>query len=245
VQDLYLWDDSQEKSRLDPDYEQKINRQQAESILRKYTDMKDDDVRATLNKWSCKIVTGIDYSEIKDKFMNGDISAQRAQELLKTFGGVTADEAKKTVDGYVFEKKHGFTESDTKSQYMDGSISKQQLKSALKDEGKTDDEAAAIVSQYDFMKAEPKATDISAEAASDYDTTIKSTGISRKQFYDVWKYHNGSKNDVDKNGKEIYNSAKTKVLKYIDDMPLSTAQKDALYYYLGYSSKTIKEAPWH
>ena len=34
-------------------------------------------------------------------------------------------------------------------------------------------------------------------------------------------------------------------MQIIDKLNITTAQKDALYYFNGWSAKTINEAPWH
>lgn len=51
--------------------------------------------------------------------------------------------------------------------------------------------------------------------------------------------------DKDKNGKTISGSKKEKVLREINALPITSAQKDALYLYAGYTSKDIRKAPWH
>lgn len=50
--------------------------------------------------------------------------------------------------------------------------------------------------------------------------------------------------DKDKNGKSISGSKKDKVLREINALPITAAQKDALYLYAGYSSKDIGKTPW-
>jgi hypothetical protein len=71
-----------------------------------------------------------------------------------------------------------------------------------------------------------------------------STGIDVNVFYDVWKYKNNTKSDVDKKGNKINGSAKEKVLDYIDSLDLTKKQKDSLYYALDYAKSEIREAPW-
>ena len=50
--------------------------------------------------------------------------------------------------------------------------------------------------------------------------------------------------DKDKNGKSISGSKKDKVLREINALPITAAQKDALYLFAGYSSKDINKSPW-
>lgn len=51
--------------------------------------------------------------------------------------------------------------------------------------------------------------------------------------------------DKDKNGKSISGSKKDKVLREINALSVSAAQKDALYIFAGYSTKDLNKAPWH
>ena len=50
---------------------------------------------------------------------------------------------------------------------------------------------------------------------------------------------------VDANGKAVSGSKKEKVLRYINGLNISDAQKDGLYYAFGWAKSTINEAPWH
>lgn len=70
-------------------------------------------------------------------------------------------------------------------------------------------------------------------------------GISPQEFYIYKENTNDLTADKDANGKTIDGSKKAKVLNAIDNMNLSAAEKDWLYYLNGYSEKTISEAPWH
>ena len=69
--------------------------------------------------------------------------------------------------------------------------------------------------------------------------------MSAKAFYEAWKYNYSAKADVDASGKAISGSKKMKVLRYINGMNLTYAQKDSLYYAFGWSQSAIGEAPWH
>jgi hypothetical protein len=51
--------------------------------------------------------------------------------------------------------------------------------------------------------------------------------------------------DKDANGKSISGSKKDKVLREINSLSVSAAQKDALYIFAGYSTKDLNKAPWH
>jgi hypothetical protein len=53
------------------------------------------------------------------------------------------------------------------------------------------------------------------------------------------------KADKDSSGKTISGSKKTKILDYINSMPIGSSQKDTLYLMAGYSDKSLDETPWY
>ena len=84
----------------------RISKQQAITMLDKYTDMDDAEITKTVNKWSSKVVTGIAYDDIDDEFMAGNISASRAIEMYKRYGSMTQEDAEKKVTVLAFVKEH-------------------------------------------------------------------------------------------------------------------------------------------
>lgn len=83
-----------------------ITKQQATNILEKYTDMNDDEVTEYINKWSSVVVTGIEYDDIDDEFMAGNISASRAVDMYVRYGGMTREKATEKVTVLSFVKEH-------------------------------------------------------------------------------------------------------------------------------------------
>ena len=84
----------------------RITKQQAVNMLTKYFDMDSDEITATVNKWSCVVVTGIKYDEIDDKFMEGNITASRAIEMYVRYGSMTKEKATEKVAVLEFVKEH-------------------------------------------------------------------------------------------------------------------------------------------
>ena len=89
---------SQVKSQIgkwyyDEESKVRITKQQAINMLNKYTDMDIDEITATVNKWSSKVVTGIKYDDIDDEFMAGNITASRTIEMYVRYGGMTKKKA--------------------------------------------------------------------------------------------------------------------------------------------------------
>ena len=84
----------------------RITKQQAINMLDKYTDMTDEEITATVNKWSSAVVTGIKYEDIDDEFMEGNITASRAIEMYVRYGSMTKEKATEKVTVLEFVKEH-------------------------------------------------------------------------------------------------------------------------------------------
>lgn len=177
--------------------EGEITGHQAVTMLTRYTGLTADEANASVNKWKCKVETGIAFDDIKDSFMGGETSYSRAVDMYVKYGGLSLQEA-------------------TEKVYT-----------------------------WDFIKKHPGCDDISYSAIESYETYCERTGTNAKVFYDAWKFNYSAKADVDSSGKAISGSKKLKVLRYINGLSLSYAQKDSLYYAFGWSQSTISEAPWH
>jgi hypothetical protein len=51
--------------------------------------------------------------------------------------------------------------------------------------------------------------------------------------------------DSDNDGKADFGTVKTQVMEVINSLPITRAQKDALYYLNGWPASKLNEAPWH
>lgn len=100
--------------------------------------------------------------------------------------------------------------------------------------------------KYAFVqKAGPDSDDITTAAITTYNTVLKGLGITESTWYDVWKFKNTTHADVDKNGKSIDGSLRDKIFAYINTLPVSDAQKNALAKACGYGDSSIaKNKPW-
>ena len=275
--------------------EGEITKQQAEKLLAQYFDLDSDEIKDVMNKWSCVVVTGIEYDDIKQEYLDGNLTEQRAVEMRVKYGGYSEEEAAETVTKWKAEKETGVAYDDIKDAFLDGDISEadarnmyityggyseedaadtvtkmraeketglayDDIKDALLDGeiteanarrmyvkygGYSEEEAAEKVTVILFVGEHPDCEDISYAAIEDYTTYCETAGVSASTFYDAWKYNSGTHADVDENGKSVSGSKKVKVLAYIDALPLTTAQKDSLYYAFGWAESTIGESPWH
>ena len=237
----------------DEESEVRISKQQATDMLKKYVGMNSDEVSSTIIQWSCKVVTGIAYEDIKDEFLAGNITASRAIDMRVRYGGESREDAQKVVESWNFEKKYSFSYSDRKNAYINGEVSASQLRTAMTTYGgMTAEEADENIRAYDWLKRNPK-YDLSVSDVIAYTKPIADIGKSIEQVgikpdvYIQYKDLRSKCKGVDANGdgKTDSGSVKTEVLKAIDSLPISSSQKDALYYLNGWAKSKIWEAPWH
>ena len=97
-----------------------ITKQQAINMMTKYLDMDSEEIAATVNKWSCKVVTGIAYEDIKQEYLDGNITASRAIEMRMRYGGYEKADATDDVRYWAFQKEYpeyDLSESAVKKYY--------------------------------------------------------------------------------------------------------------------------------
>ncbi len=184
--------------------------------------------------------------KIDDYFMalNGGDEASAyvvKEDLINTdvANGKDREEAEESFNGK-------FT-SYIREQYEEGGISDYEAQRMLVNYGdKTEDEASSKVQHWAFKQEYPDYDDLSEEAVSKYYEKVEPYGITLGVYYDYSKQRSKCKGtDNNGDGKTDNGSVKAEVLWVIDSLPLTYAQKDALYYLNGWSAKTIYEAPWH
>ena len=126
-----------------------ITKQQAINMLTKHFDMDSEEITATANKWSSKVVTGIEFDDIKDEYLSGNITASRAAEMYALYGGYTKVEARQKVAEWDFEEKYGYKYSNRGEQFKEGNISATELINIIVSfDGKTKDEARSDLVAY-------------------------------------------------------------------------------------------------
>ena len=177
--------------------------------------------------------TGGKYSELTAAAASGDRAAFRAalQELVEH--GVAEKDAYNAV------------RKDIKERYLDGDITEVQAISALTAFGDKDrDEAQGYVQGWQFSRDYPQYDWTDAEITT-YSTDIKRTGISPDVFdrY-LTELDNCKGTDDDGDGKTDSGSVRAQAIVMIDALPISAAQKDALYL-LNWKESTLSKTPWH
>lgn len=105
------------------------------------------------------------------------------------------------------------------------------------------EDAEDKVAFWNFQKQNPESK-LSETGAIKY-LEAKESGITLKVFEEYYSQVTGMTADKDANGKSITGSKRDKILKLINSLPLSSKQKDVLYYQNNYSAKTLYDTPWH
>jgi hypothetical protein len=138
---------------------------------------------------------------------------------------------------------HGYTEEEVLSQvktrigkwYRDGDISKQQAENMLTKYFDMDSEdISATVAYWDYKKNNPDA-EANVEWFKKYYSDVAASGLSMSEYI---SYRDKVKNITGED-------KKARRMAVIDSLPISNAQKDALYYAEGWAASKLYEAPWH
>ena len=212
-----------------------ITKQQTIDMLTKYMDMDSEEITATVNKWSSKVVTGIAFEDIKNEYLEGSITADRAIEMYVRYGGYSKEKATETVTKWGAEKETGVAYNDIEEAFLNGEITEKEAKNMyIQYGGLTEEKAKEKVIVMSFGKDHPGMEDISYSAVENYNTYCKASGVSAQIYYDAWKHKNS-----------LSGSVKEPMMEYIHRLRLTAKQKDSLYYAFGWKESTIDDAPWH
>ena len=121
-----------------------------------------------------------------------------------------------------------------RDEYDAGSISESEaIRMLVSYGGKTEAEAKSKVQYWDFKQNNPD-TYVSEYWIDAYNEDVASSGVSLETFIG---YKNAVK-DIEGEG------AKAKKMDVIDSLPITNAQKDALYFAEGWAESKLWEAPW-
>lgn len=119
---------SQIKSKVGQWYKEgEISKQDAINMLKKYIGTDSGEITKTVNRWSCYVVTGIDYDDIKQAYLDGNISQSRAVEMQVRYGGYEQEKAADMVKKWGAEKNTGVAYDDIKETYADGGLTDQEV----------------------------------------------------------------------------------------------------------------------
>lgn len=137
----------------DPESDTRIDRQEAEKMLRQYFDLDDKEIEEQLLLWDMKVETGFSLDGLKQKFLDDAVSAEDAVRYLMEYGGKDQTEAQERVDDWAFELEHGYSYDDIRQTYLDEEITADEAKSVMMEvAGKTEEEADYSLKLWDHEK---------------------------------------------------------------------------------------------
>lgn len=225
----------------------------ARKMLRDYGGMLTRDAQATVQKWTALLSTGTDFDEIRDEYLTGNLSRSRAVEMYVKFGGDTQADAEATVKKWDCEKELGVKYDDLKDAYLGGDISADKVLSAMmKYGGVKEDSARATVEAYKWIRQHP-GTELDVGQVKTYTKAIDTLGYSvedagiSESVYLTFIEQASTCTGEDRNGdgRTDSGSVQNQVVQVIDALPISGAQKDALYFTKGYARRNLHKTPWH
>ena len=186
-------------------------------------------------------------TEIGKWYRDGEVSKQQATDMLTKYTEMSDEEITKLVNQWSAVVVTGIEYDDIDDEFMDGKITASRaIEMYVRYGGMTKEDATEKVTALSFVKDHPslEGESVSYKFVTAYNEYCEPKGIDVNLFHEVWQYKGSATADIDKRGEIIPDSAKKKVLAYIDELDLSRKQKDSLYYALGYAKSTIKDAPW-
>ena len=176
-------------------------------------------------------------TDIKEMFLAGTVTVAVAEHALKTYCGMDAGEAKTKVNEWAVEEKYGFAYDDKKEAYLSGKISYSEMKAILMSVGgKTEAKAEENIAEWRYEADHPElAGKINLTQYKRWETDGKPNGVSLEVFTDVAEFRD--------DGTSASVKSQNEVATYINSLPISTAQKDALWCCF-WKESTLKKAPW-
>ena len=183
-------------------------------------------------------------TQVKEAYIDGEIDKETVYNVLVPYADMSEDNIKTELEKWDFEIEYDFSWSERAKGYRRGEITETELKNAVMEIEDEERSAADAYIRLLNLEMANQDYDITADIASKYFEFAEPAGIDLDVFIDFKDRTNGIEGDKDRNGKTINGSKKAKIMDVINSLPLTKAQKDALYYASGYEKSTIREAPW-
>ena len=223
-----------------------ITAKQAVEMRITYGGHERDSAEATVRGWQAEKDTGVAYDDVKQAFVDADITYDQAVSMRVKYGGYERETAEKTVLEWQAERDTGIAYDDIGKAYTDGEITRKEAVSMWqKYGGRSEEDADEKATVAEFKAQYGDEVDWEASTILTYRKEAEPAGIG-VGTYDAYldKVRNCKGTDKNGDGKTDNGSKKAEILRVIDSLPISNAQKDALYRANGWSERTMYEAPW-
>ena len=207
---------------------------QAKEALTGYCGMEAADAEETIRQWKFESERGYKWSERMDRFTEAAVAGTGEADGIRkdviaasVAGGQTQEEAEKS-----FQSSFRSALGDL---YDAEGVSDNQAISLLqKYGGKDADGALTTVRYWEFRRDNP-GVNVDDSWIDKYYSEIQTSGMSIETYVRYRDEVKGITGTGKKEGR----------MAVIDSLPVSDAQKDALYYSEGWAKSRIYEAPWH
>ena len=142
--------------------EQQMDKQTAIRALQDYAGLSRIQAEHEVDEWSVKVVLGIDYNDISEEYIKGNITEYRAKEMLEKYGHMLYRDAEEKVREWQMEKDTGLPYSKLNDAYIHDDVSEYQaIDYLIKYGGMSQEEAEAKILDW--------------QAAKDYGVTLGSS----------------------------------------------------------------------
>lgn len=219
-----------------------LSRRQAISALKKYCGMTQHEAEKKVADWDF----GKKYGEYessalntaRDMYIRSDMSRQEALNALTTYSGMDEYEAEREIKKWDYRISHGYFASEIGDLYKKGKLSRQEAIQALIDNGDDKEYAEAGVEAFEWQLDGYE--DATAARVKDYNDFCREYNIAKDLYLHAMVEISRMYSDKDENGESIYGSKPKKIAAFIDTLPLTPAQKTALFKTYSDAARTIR-----
>ncbi len=196
--------------------------------LVKYGGMDEDDAYWKAEEWKYEADTDDDFAKY-DEFFTAAETGKNLKAVIKKY----------TDNGVKIETLASQLTSHFKPLYIEMTASqragiKGYLLNAFEQCGVDREDATKKLQYWDFLSEQPD-SDLTQYQIADYYEFAKPAGISADLYSEYCEKVKGIDGD----------NKKQRRMAVIHSLPLTSAQKDALYYAEGWAASKLYEAPWH
>ena len=208
-----------------------INSQTAISYLTKYAGMEDDDAYWKIQEWEYESQSDEQFGKY-DKFHEAVRTGKNLKRVIKEYTDNGVKES--TLKAQISEQFKPLYKEMTNAERAN---IKGYLLNAMTVLGDTREEAEENIAKWKYEADYPELSErISYTQYKRWQSDGKSNGVSLELYADVSEYRDDGTSSSAKSQEDV--------AAYINALPISTAQKDALWCCF-WKESTLKKAPWH
>lgn len=218
------------KSRIRTHYEGgELDGAQALSMLQTYCGLDEDEAADMILTWQFKQEQGYSYSELKDKLLEGAVSAEDVVRYRMEYGGATEEQAEQTVSQWRSELETGVDYSEVKELYLAGTMSREEaIENRVQYGGQTQREAEQTLLDWDVeaVRASYDADEITEEQARG---RLQALGFDADEA-----------EDKTTDWRQVKQTGSSSI--WSDYMLGKISREDAIAWRVEYDGKTVQEA---